>query len=574
MKIGSKIMFGAAGAVIFATIGAIVVVFFVLKQQHMNKEHDVMSSAMTQAQSVMNTMESMHKAKMFDMEGLLKRAKEQAGTRELKSMYDETDIYKAIPVVAAWDSVEAIAGKNNYTFKTPSRPDIPARNDGNNIGKKFQEAFDLFAKSSTNDEYFGTDDQGNIVLAAPVRLTESCLTCHGDPKNSVDGKDPLGFPMENMKVGDVKGAFVLTAPMDYTEVYAATMKLCGTGLAILVGVLIAFAFLNKKMIVAPLARIVDDLAGCANQTESAASQVASGSQALADGTSKTAAALEETSASMEEMASLVKNTSQNTQSASALANEARTNGEKGAAAMQELSQAIAEIKANADQTAKIVKTIDEIAFQTNLLALNAAVEAARAGDAGKGFAVVAEEVRNLAQRAGEAARNTSELIEKSVKSAETGVSLSKNVGQVVGDMTASTRKVNDLVTEIAASAKEIAQGIDQVSGAVRQMDQITQANAAGAEENSAVGEEMSAQSQSLSQLVRSLEGMIRNTTEGNAQAIATPAPVRATRTTLTGKSSLHLEKSKTAKGLTASNTAKDAIPFDDDSASDQVLNRF
>ncbi|MCS6970225.1 MAG: methyl-accepting chemotaxis protein, partial [Planctomycetes bacterium] len=161
--------------------------------------------------------------------------------------------------------------------------------------------------------------------------------------------------------------------------------------AILFG--IVFAVLLTRSITRTLSTIVHDLTNCSEQTAAAAQQVAQGAQTLADGTSKNAAAIEETSASLEEMTSMVKQSSQHAASAAQLASEGRQAGERASAAMQELAQAIAAIKANADQTAKIVKTIDEIAFQTNLLALNAAVEAARAGDAGKGFAVVAEEVR-------------------------------------------------------------------------------------------------------------------------------------------------------------------------------------
>jgi methyl-accepting chemotaxis protein len=371
---------------------------------------------------------------------------------------------------------------------------------------------------------------------------------------------------------------------------ASTVMVVGVIIVILLG--IAFAFFITKGIVSALSRIIAELGACSEQTASASEQVASGAQALANGTSETAAALEETSASLEEMNSLVRQSAQSSDAANSVAAQAATAGDRGAQAMTELGKAIAEIKANADQTAKIVKTIDEIAFQTNLLALNAAVEAARAGDAGKGFAVVAEEVRNLAQRAGEAARNTSQLIEQSVKSAENGVSLSKNVTAVVSEMTVASKKVNDLVSEVAASAKEISQGIEQSSKAVRQMDQVTQSNAAGAEENSAVGEEMSAQAQQLAQLVTQLESMIRETGKGGMpsapvmqhktvtktqQMHQTHAP--AMRQTATAHPTpMSTPKNRTSQNLKpagdASHEAKHAIPFDDDQSNQQTLNKF
>jgi len=366
---------------------------------------------------------------------------------------------------------------------------------------------------------------------------------------------------------------------------ASSVMVAGVAIVILLG--IAFAYFITKGIVSALSRIIAELGACSEQTASASEQVAGGAQSLANGTSETAAALEETSASLEEMNSLVRQSAQSSEAANSVAGQASAAGERGAQAMTELGKAIAEIKANADQTAKIVKTIDEIAFQTNLLALNAAVEAARAGDAGKGFAVVAEEVRNLAQRAGEAARNTSQLIEQSVKSAENGVSLSKNVTSVVTEMTVASKKVNDLTGEVSASAKEISQGIEQSSKAVRQMDQVTQGNAAGAEENSAVGEEMSAQAQQLAQLVTQLESMIRETGRGSMSHTAPPARKTVTRTAVQQTHSAPAMrqtgnqppiKNRSTLSLKpvadATHEAKQAIPFDDDHSNQQTLGKF
>jgi len=271
-----------------------------------------------------------------------------------------------------------------------------------------------------------------------------------------------------------------------------------------------------------LKRIAEKLSGGSEQTASAAGQVASASQSLAQGTSEQAAAIEETTSSVEEMSSMIKQNAANAGEAKALAANTKGSADKGGKAMAKMSQAIEDIKQSSDKTAKIVKTIDEIAFQTNLLALNAAVEAARAGEAGKGFAVVAEEVRNLAMRSAEAAKNTATMIEESVKNANNGVVISKEVGESLTEIATSARKVNDLVAEITAASNEQAQGIEQISTAVVQMDSVTQQNAANAEESASASEELSAQAEELNKMVADLRNLV-----GGAANTATTATAHA-----------------------------------------------
>ncbi|MBN1816656.1 MAG: hypothetical protein JW828_04805, partial [Sedimentisphaerales bacterium] len=169
---------------------------------------------------------------------------------------------------------------------------------------------------------------------------------------------------------------------------------------------------------------------------------------------------------------------------------------------------------SSDETAKIIKVIDEIAFQTNLLALNAAVEAARAGEAGKGFAVVAEEVRNLAMRSAEAAKNTSEMIEGSVKNAKNGVDIAEEVGKALTEIVDKIGKTTDLVGEIAAASQEQAQGIDQVNTAVSQMDKITQQNAANAEESASAGAELNNLATGMQKIVDDLVAIVGSSSRG------------------------------------------------------------
>ena len=237
------------------------------------------------------------------------------------------------------------------------------------------------------------------------------------------------------------------------------------------------------------------------QISSASNQIASGSQSLAEGANEQASALEEVSSSLEEMSSMTQQNADNANQAKNLSKEASLSADKGNQAMERMKDAIDKIKTSSDETAKIVKTIDEIAFQTNLLALNAAVEAARAGDAGKGFAVVAEEVRNLAQRSAEAAKNTAEMIAESVNNAEGGVKITDEVATTLTEVVDGIGKVNDLVGEIAAASKEQAEGIEQVNTAVAQMNTVTQQNAANSEESASASEELNGQAEELNALV-------------------------------------------------------------------------
>jgi methyl-accepting chemotaxis protein len=262
-------------------------------------------------------------------------------------------------------------------------------------------------------------------------------------------------------------------------------------IAIIAGILVAFFI--AKSIVAILSRISMQMEEGADQVASAANQVSSASQSLAEGASEQAASIEETSSALEEMASMTRQNADNANQANTLMKEANKVVDEADKSMQNLTDSMGQIASASEKTSKIIKTIDEIAFQTNLLALNAAVEAARAGEAGAGFAVVADEVRNLAMRAADAAKNTSELIEGTVKKVEDGSSLVSETNTAFSRVAEDVGKVSNLVGEISAASNEQSQGIGQINQAVTEMDKVTQQNAASAEESASASEEMNVQ---------------------------------------------------------------------------------
>ena len=239
----------------------------------------------------------------------------------------------------------------------------------------------------------------------------------------------------------------------------------------------------------------------ADQVASASGEISATSQTLAQGASEQAATLEEVAANFEEMQT--KQNASNAKTARSLAENANDATQKGVTSMNQLTEAVERIKQSSDSTARIVKTIEEIAFQTNLLALNAAVEAARAGDAGKGFAVVAEEVRNLAMRSAEAAKQTADLIEEAIRNAGNGMAHNTQVLENLSDINEQVKKVNEIISEIALSSEQQQSAVSEISLAIEQMNAVTQQTAANSEETASASEELSAQSQEMLGIVES-----------------------------------------------------------------------
>ncbi|MFZ5759470.1 MAG: methyl-accepting chemotaxis protein [Thermodesulfobacteriota bacterium] len=383
-----------------------------------------------------------------------------------------------------------------------------------------------------------------------------------------DGRLLTAIPLRDFS-GDLKGVlvFVRDASVELAFIKTLEWALIGGG-AFLLSAVCLFLYLSSSSIITSLTSAINRLEESSRNVSHSSNEISVSSQTVASGASEQAAALEETSASMEETTSMIKATAANSAEADNLMQQTATITERAKKSMEELIVSMGEISRASEETSKIIKTIDEIAFQTNLLALNAAVEAARAGEAGSGFAVVADEVRNLAMRATEAARNTATLIESTLEKVKKGAIIAGSSNETFNEVASASRKIGELINDISIASREQALGVDQINKTITEMESVTQDNAASAEESAAASEELKGQAARMEEIVLALQNILegKNTKVAKQPGVARTTerqakPATADQARLPGPKPT---ARTAAKPQSKKRSAEEIIPLEDD----------
>ena len=502
MTLGGKIVGGVLGAVVATMAVGLLVQRSAIRKQGIDGMVSTMRSAIVEAESVRESVSELGTRQAFDRDRLVK---EFQANRDLRS----STLYQTVPVVAAWLGIQRVAKQEGFEFRIPK---LQARNPRNLPTNDEIEILKAFEESGRQEFVRVDEAQNELLYARPIRLSQDCMACHGDPKTSPtnDGKDILGFPMENWKAGEVHGAFVLKTKLDRVDAIVAASMFTVLGWLLPTAGLICggLVWLNRRSVIRPLQQAVEQIRQVSAHNAAASAQLASASRQLAEGAVNQAASLEETAATVEEVAIMGRRNADSAADARVVVGKARDAAMAGVQEMDEMATAMSDIQESGRDIAKIVKTIDEIAFQTNLLAVNAAIEAARAGDAGLGFGVVAEEVRRLAQRSAAAAGETATSIDDAIRKSEHGGQVSQQIAKRLQEIAAQAGLASEAVEAISAASRTQGDGLELMNASLRKIDQITQTTAASSEENSAASLEMSGQAQALREAVDLMNRMV------------------------------------------------------------------
>ncbi|UXR64435.1 methyl-accepting chemotaxis protein [Bdellovibrio bacteriovorus] len=439
-------------------------------------------------------------------------------------------ILKQVPIFAAMKVGAEGAEQEGYKFRIfsdePRNADNRATEAEMAILKKFEADPKLQELTATTEN--------EIIVYRPVRLTEAqgCMTCHGAPEKSPwkNGKDILGYPMENWSDGKLHGGFAVISTKEKIQAAATDATwyiiLWSASLSLLT---LALSYLILKKPMKALSGIAEKLQETGTGVAQASQEISKSSQDLSTAATTAASSIEQTTAATEEMSSMIKLNAGHTNEARVLAETAQVKARNGKDEVEKLIQSMDEIAKSSKKIEEIISVIDDIAFQTNLLALNAAVEAARAGEQGKGFAVVAEAVRALAQRSATSAKEIADLIQDSVEKIEGGHEVVQASGTMLNEIVLQIEKLTALNIEISTASSEQSQGVTSINMSINELDRVTQNNASAASECASAAEVLSDRSQQMHVMVQELISIV----EGQKQIAPsqTPPPAMTTRKT-------------------------------------------
>ncbi|KHD89217.1 MAG: chemotaxis protein [Bdellovibrio sp. ArHS] len=507
MRLGTKIIINVGLSCVICTLAAVAISSSKVHTQGREQLVEKSQAILSRLEAIRSYIATQGKLEKDFRHAVEKYPDGKLPDEERQTLLRKVPIFASI--VVGFENAEADGYKFRVFSQNPRREKNKATASEAEILKRFE--------SDTNLKEIVEANEHSVVVYRPVRLSEAqgCLLCHGDPATSPwkNGKDILGYPMENWKDGKLHGVFAVTSSTDQVAAAATNSTLSILAWALLITVMIlGISILVVRKPLQALLQSIETLTVAGTQVSSAGREIRDSSQNLSSSAVKAAASIEETSASTEQVSSMVKMNTGHASKARDLAYQVQEKARVGEEEVRKLTVSMNEITTSSKKIEEIITVIDDIAFQTNLLALNASVEAARAGDHGKGFAVVAEAVRSLAQRSATSAKEISSLINESVNNIEKGHTVVLSSEASLKDIVNSIASLSSLNEEISSASGEQEQGITQINKALNEMDKITQANAAAAQECAAASEELANQSVVMNDAVKNLNQIITGKT--------------------------------------------------------------